>query len=122
MPTPFLPDYLRAYRRKSGLTQREVAFLLGIHNGAQVSRYEKRHRVPPLPTALAFEAVFGIPVGELFAGVKERIAQDVERRLKRLAEQLENSKTTRSSKALMIATKLQWLAGRLNGRAAESHE
>ena len=42
-----LENYLRTYRKKSGLTQREVAFLLGCQNGAQVSRYEKRRRLPP---------------------------------------------------------------------------
>src|ERR1700756_3249558 len=37
---PRLPNYLRAQRRKSGLSQNEIAYLLGRMNGAQVSRYE----------------------------------------------------------------------------------
>ena len=43
---------------------------LGRENGAHVSRYEKRPRLPPLETALACEAIFGIPVAQLFAGVR----------------------------------------------------
>jgi transcriptional regulator with XRE-family HTH domain len=53
-----LENYLKTYGWKSGLTQREVAFLLGWKNGAQLSRYEKRHTLPPLRTALAYEAIF----------------------------------------------------------------
>src|SRR2546429_9576493 len=68
MATHKLENYLRTYRKRSGLTQREVAFLVGCRNGAQVSRYEKRRRLPPLRTALACEAAFGVPVAELFAG------------------------------------------------------
>ncbi len=34
-----LANYLRAYRKRSGLSQSEVAYLLGCKNGAQVSRY-----------------------------------------------------------------------------------
>src|SRR2546421_227517 len=54
MASPRLENYLRTYRKRSGLTQREVAFLLGSKNGAQLSRYEKQRRLPPLRTALAF--------------------------------------------------------------------
>ena len=61
-----LENYLKAYRKKTGLTQREVSFLLGWKAGEQLSRYERRHRLPPLRTALACEAIFRIPVAELF--------------------------------------------------------
>ena len=71
MATHKLENYLRTYRKRSGLTQREVAFLVGCRNGAQVSRYEKRRRLPPLRMALACEAAFGVPVSELFAGLRE---------------------------------------------------
>src|SRR5260370_39220913 len=60
-----LDNYLKAYRRQSGLTQSEVAFLLGSENGEQVCRYEKRRALPPIETALDCEAVFGAPISEL---------------------------------------------------------
>src|SRR5437667_302672 len=71
MATPKLENYLRTYRKRSGLTQRDVAFLVGCRNGAQVSRYEKRRRLPPLRTALVYEAAFGVPVSVLFAALRE---------------------------------------------------
>src|SRR5256885_6196067 len=64
-------NWLGTYRKRAGLPQREVAFLVGCRNGAQVSRYEKRRRLPPLRTALACEAAFGVPVSELFAGLRD---------------------------------------------------
>ena len=81
MATHKLENYLRTFRRRSGLTQREVAFLLGWENGAQVSRYEKRRRLPPLATALACEAVCGVPAAELFAGVRESAVKTIRRRM-----------------------------------------
>src|SRR5690242_18372054 len=120
MPTPRLENYLRAYRKKSGLTQREVAFLLGCQNGAQVSRYEKRKRLPPLATALACEAVFGTPVSELFAGLRERVGQDIEKRLMELRSRLQ-TKTSKGSEARMIAQKLRWFGERNGATTVDSH-
>lgn len=119
MATQRLQNYLRTYRKKSGLTQREVAFLLGCQNGAQVSRYEKRRRLPPLQTALACEAVFGVPVAELFAGVRDVVAKNVGKRLHELRSKLEN-KTGKGSVAVANAQKLGWLSERqpLSDKAA----
>src|SRR5712692_3816759 len=96
MSTHKLENYLRAYRKRSGLTQREVAFLLGCRNGAQVSRYEKRHRVPPLETALACEAVFGIPASELFAGMRDRANRQIGKRLVELRSKLQANSSQHS--------------------------
>lgn len=79
-----LQNYLRTYRRKSGLTQREVAFLLGGKNGAQLSRYEKQRRLPPLRTALAFEAIYKGPLAELFAGLRESVGHEISERMGKL--------------------------------------
>src|SRR6266571_3208293 len=91
MATHKLENYLRTYRKRSGLTQRDVAFLVGCRNGAQVSRYEKRWRLPPLRTALALEAAFGVPVSELFAGLREVAGNSVGARVLALRSKLETS-------------------------------
>ena len=80
-----LSNYLRSYRRKSGLSQREVALLLGWKHGEQLSRYEKRHRLPTLHVALACEAVFDIPAAKLFAGARDAIARETKARARALA-------------------------------------
>jgi transcriptional regulator with XRE-family HTH domain len=118
MPPQKLDNYLLTFRKRSGLTQREVAFLFGCENGAQVSRYEKRRRLPPLETALACEAVFGAPVSELFAGVRDAARKEVYRRLLLLKSRLE-ANPGKGSEARMTAQKLRWLAER-HGIAAET--
>lgn len=110
MATRPLENYLHTYRKRSGMTQREVALLLGCENGAQVSRYEKRHRVPPLQTALAYEAIFGIPVSELFAGRYLSAERTIQKPLVKLEEKLQ-SLPTKGSKGCMTAQKLRWLEG-----------
>jgi transcriptional regulator with XRE-family HTH domain len=106
-----LENYLRTNRKQSGLTQQEVAFLLGCETSAQVSRYEKRRRLPPLETALACEAVFGIPVAELFAGVRQGVGRDIEKRRLELKARLQ-TRTPNASSARIIEHKLRWLADR----------
>ena len=88
MTTQRLDNYLRTYRRRAGLTQEEVAFLLGSESGTSISRYEHHSRIPNLETILAYEAVFRVPAGELFAGRLETIQQDVAKRADQLVEQL----------------------------------
>jgi transcriptional regulator with XRE-family HTH domain len=106
-----LENYLRTYRRRTGLTQREVAFLLGCEDGAQISRYEKRKRVPPLQTALACEAVFGVPVSELFGGMRQTVGTQIDRRLKQLRSRLE-AQPVQGREARLQIRKLQWLGER----------
>jgi transcriptional regulator with XRE-family HTH domain len=106
-----LENYLRTNRKHSGLTQQEVAFLLGCENGGQVSRYEKRHRLPPLETALACEKIFGVPVAELFAGLGQEVDKDIEKRRLELKARLQ-SKTPSADDARITAHKLRWLTDR----------
>jgi transcriptional regulator with XRE-family HTH domain len=85
-----LSNYLKAERKRTGLSQKEVAFLLGCTSGAKVSRYERFHREPTLRTALAYEALFHVPVAELFAGMAEETQRDTRRRARRLTRRLAN--------------------------------
>src|SRR3989442_840206 len=113
MATHKLENYLRTYRKRSGLSQREVAFLVGCRNGAQVSRYEKRRRLPPLRTALACEAAFGVPVSELFAGLREAAGKAVGERLLALKSKLETG-AAQGRDARLAAHNLPWLGDRHN--------
>lgn len=103
-----LQNYLRTYRKKTGLTQREVAFLLGAKSGAQVSRYEKRRRLPPLRTALACELVLGAPISQIFAGMRDDVNKEMEKRLVELRSGLRAKKGSKSEVRLN-EQKLRWL-------------
>lgn len=88
MRTPKLTHYLRTYRKRRGLTQDEVAYLLGLVNGSKVSRYERYKRLPTLETALAYEVIFRVSVRDLFAGLFGRIEKKILKRVGRLGKQL----------------------------------
>lgn len=82
------PNYLRSKRKQFSLTQEEVAFLLGakgIDRAGKVSRDEGSLRTPTLESALAYEAIYGKPVRELFAGLYERVAKEVSSRARILS-------------------------------------
>lgn len=73
--------YLRTHRRIWGLTQRELARLIGLSCGTQVSRIESSKRAPALRVALACQTLFGIPPCDMFphlhAEVEEQVIRDV---------------------------------------------
>jgi transcriptional regulator with XRE-family HTH domain len=84
MASSHLPNYLRANRKRLGLSQDEVAFLLGAENGTKVCRYERFTRQPGFHAALACEVVFQRPLREIFAGLYEEIKREVAARATKL--------------------------------------
>jgi transcriptional regulator with XRE-family HTH domain len=86
-----LPNYVRTYRKRAGLSQDELAFLLGCEGGTKVSRYERFARHPSLETVLACEAIFGVQVRDLFAGVFEKVEEQIKRRARILLKRLEKA-------------------------------
>jgi transcriptional regulator with XRE-family HTH domain len=83
-----LPSYLRTQRLKSGLSQRELAFLLGSDSGAKVSRLERQTRHPNLEAAFACEALFGVSSRALFPGRYAEVEAELGARVRVLEEQL----------------------------------
>lgn len=116
MPAHHLENYLRTYRKHSGLSQREVAFLVGWKSGEQLSRYENRRRLPTFRDALACETVFNVPIGELYPGVREAIAKETNARLEVFRAELEKM-DGKGKRGRLAAKKLSWLRGR-QGRAS----
>src|SRR6266481_1026158 len=92
-----LKTYLRPLRRRWGLTQRELAFLIGVKNGAAISRIEGLKKAPRLEWAVACAVVFDTRALELFPGLFSRVYEDVLGRSTQLYEELQGdpSKTTR---------------------------
>jgi DNA-binding XRE family transcriptional regulator len=80
MPNHRLENYLKTYRKRAGLSQTEMAYLLGSRDGTCPARHEGFIRTPSLETALAYEAIYGTPVRELFAGVYVRAEREAMRR------------------------------------------
>ena len=56
--------------------------IVGMNKGEKVCRDENYAREPSLQDALAYEAIYGRPVRELFAGLYEQAEQNVLARAK----------------------------------------
>lgn len=104
-----LSNYLRTHRNRAALSQEEVAFLLGakgMEKGSKVSRDEQLARTPSLKTALAYAAIFDVPVKELFAGMYEEVEAAVAERAKVLGLRIEKKPNPQRREVLarLIAT------------------
>ncbi len=108
-------NYLRAQRRKSGLTQRELGKLLGYQNKGPVPRHEQSRSVPPLLTALAYESVFLVPVSSIFAGFHTSVFANIEKNLREFEADLDRTIHDRAS--AQTQQKRQWLKERLHAPA-----
>jgi transcriptional regulator with XRE-family HTH domain len=102
-PVRSLKNYLRMFRKRSGLTQAELAGLLGCAHGSKVYRYEHGIRIPTLQTVIAFEIVFRVPVAALFTGTYEKVRGDVRARAQRLSRQLDAKPFTPAQKQKLEA-------------------
>lgn len=83
-----LTTYLLTYRKRTGLSQGEIAFLLGISSGTTVSKHETGARKPFLKAALSYEIILGEPASELFAGWYLDLEGAIRKRAVRLSKRL----------------------------------
>ena len=113
-----MASYLRSHRLKSGMSQRELADLIGLIADHQVSNHERSSAIPSLLAALSYQVVFRMPVEELFPGLYETIRLAVEERLTEMENALQDS-TAKGRKAQVIARKLEWLWERRNPAAID---
>jgi transcriptional regulator with XRE-family HTH domain len=103
-----LPHYLRQERRRAGFSQADVAYLFGTQTKTKVSRYERGKHLPPLKTALAYEAMFGVPVAHLFPRAFAEARRTLMKRaglrtevVARLPQNARNSRRQRSLEKLL---------------------
>lgn len=88
------PSYLRTHRKRHGLTQREVGFLIGLKSGQIISRYEDNSFMPHLRSALACQVIFDVVPHELFPSMYRDIEQFTLERVVALIETLSGQTLT----------------------------
>jgi transcriptional regulator with XRE-family HTH domain len=86
--------YLRTHRRLWGLSQRELAFLLGFESGSQVSKLEKSKRTPKVRVAIACQVIFGIPPATLFPNLYDKVEKDTMTRVYQFYQGIEQGSTS----------------------------
>ncbi len=83
--------YLRTHRRVWGLTQPELASLIGLKSATQISRIENGKRAPKVEVALACQVLFGIPPSVMFPYVHTFVEERVMRNIYRFHLALSNT-------------------------------
>ena len=111
-PSP-VGTYLRFIRRRSGLSQKQLAQILGTVSQGQISRHERSVSQPSLLVAFGYEAVFRQPVSEIFPGFYHTVETAINERMEELESRLSDS-TARGRAAALIARQLEWLCERRN--------
>ena len=84
-----LTTYLRMYRKRTGFTHEELAFLCGAMCGSSIARHEKGARLLKLRTALMYECILQASVRELYAGLFHEALESVKTRATGLRASLE---------------------------------
>ena len=92
------PHCLQRYRKRNGLTQDEMAYLLGCNSAAQVSQYERLRRQPSGETMLRCQAIFGEPVDKLFPVLSEQIELETKKRARELRDRIGQGGRSASAK------------------------
>ncbi len=111
---------LRRYRKQIGLSQHDMAFLLGCGRrcGNKVSRYEQLRGQPSLETALAYEVIFSVPVHELFPGILSEVEENVRNRAHHLCKDMRGGRA--NARKLRKLRALRALADGKGGTPAHS--
>lgn len=83
--------YLRTHRRNWGLTQKELAKLIGTASSVQISRYENGKRAPKLEVAFACQVIFGVPPAIMFPDAYALSEEEVMRNMYQMDLALSNT-------------------------------
>lgn len=93
---------MRVLRRRMGLSQRELAYILGYDSDSHISRIENGSRNPTLAEVLAIELVFGVPAVAVFPDIRHAVGIGLRNRLKWLTANLRQSDPRLSYKTAQL--------------------
>lgn len=97
------------HREQAGLSQDELAIVLGLEGRGSVSRYELALRLPELQTLIALELIFDEPMQKLFAGIAEKVRADIPRKARALLEGMGEKPSDRNAQKLATLERLAHL-------------
>jgi len=72
------------YRKENGLTQKDVAYVLGIKNASQISHWERGDKIPGTQNILKLSALYQRLPNDLLWGLYEELREEVIARKKKL--------------------------------------
>jgi hypothetical protein len=84
---------------------------LGYSDDIAVYKHERFRVTPPLVVAIGYEIVFRVPLSEIFAGLRDEIEEEIEKRLVEMEDDWGQS-SAHDRDANATARKLVWLSER----------
>jgi DNA-binding XRE family transcriptional regulator len=81
-------NHLNITRKRSGLTQSDVATLMGFQEHTHVCRHEKGKRIPPIEMILSYHIIFDKSVEDLFYGYRKELIHNIQQRVPHLIQEL----------------------------------
>ena len=84
-----LKNYLRTHRKRLGLSQRQLAVILGIRSPQRISDMELGRTIPSARECVAFRRLFKASFEELWPRVMFEVEATVDSNTRRLVEFLE---------------------------------
>jgi DNA-binding XRE family transcriptional regulator len=95
-------NLLRSYRLRWGLSQGELAYLLGWSRSEVISRIEMKQRAPTLKLVIGCIILFGIPAAELFPDLSTGIEADVIARVWEFYEKIQGDPSKKTKKQIEL--------------------
>jgi transcriptional regulator with XRE-family HTH domain len=102
-------------RRKFGLTQKELGFVLGFKSGCKISALEHGHARPSIKESVIFSIFFNLPFEQLWPDWTQRIEIDLDTRIRKLVDQLQRSQVGSSRRNRRVDFALRELEKFLDG-------
>ncbi len=96
------PNYLRVYRKRSGLIQEDIAYLLNLPDYSNISRYEKGQRAPNTELLLTYHHLFDVPVESFYEQESEIVRLNLIQRIRALISELKEEKQITLKNTLRI--------------------
>lgn len=86
-------NFLRLYRKRSPLTQADIAHLLGLTDYSNISRYEKGQREPGIELLLVYHLLFNTSIDSFFEHQSAAVRADLVNRIHGLIAELQQEKS-----------------------------
>ena len=95
-------NYLRSYRLRWGLSQKDLAYLLGWDRPDVISRIEKKQRPPTLALVMACFILFDASAAELFPDISAGIEHLIMARIQEMYETIQGDPSKRTKKKIEL--------------------
>jgi transcriptional regulator with XRE-family HTH domain len=91
-------NYLRTYRKRVGLSQRQLAAVLGLKSSTRISEMELGKGLPNARECIVFRLLFKRPIEEMWPGIRAHAESKTLQKLWQLLAQLEQANSCSNRK------------------------